>query len=95
MSKTNFTKGPWVYGDASDNGQYVWDPKGERIVAEAYPDEHQDFEANAHLIAAAPEMYEAIEQTLVEIEFFGDDLHNKLHSVSLLREVLAKARGEK
>ena len=110
MNKSNkptYTSGPWEVGDDSVTGRYVYDPKGERIVAEAYPDEHQDYEANARLIAAAPEMLEALERTV----FYYETLRKKFslaegypdpsgiienldHMIPHLKAVIAKARGE-
>ena len=62
MSKAKYTPGPWFVDESSTHGQYVSkrDGNGAFIVAETYPDENQDFEANAALIAAAPEMLEQI-----------------------------------
>lgn len=47
--------------------------------------------ANAHLIAAAPELYEALEMMLKMVEFggFGKDA-----AMDTARSALAKARGE-
>jgi hypothetical protein len=100
--KNKFTPGPWVYGDASENGQYIWDPKGERIVAEAYPDWDQDFEANAHLIAAAPEMYALLLKNLNEWKQY--DMANddngatgkaRIKLMKDIQKLLVKARGGK
>lgn len=100
MSKTKFTPGPWTVGDASECGYYVWDPQGERIVAEAYPDYNQDFEANAALIAAAPEMLEALELMLESFGIMRAAGVNVLGFDSAVEarvkahNAIAKARGE-
>lgn len=57
-----------------------------------------EFEANAHLIAAAPDLYEALEKILRECgdEMSDGYLANFVHSdkASVARAALAKARGE-
>ena len=63
-----YTPGPWTY----DGICYIWGPKGEMIADDGIPDEQEmetirlrgvgaalPMEANAHLIAAAPELLEA------------------------------------
>ena len=64
MSETKFTPGPWaiVFGTSivTNRGGAVADCVG------AHPYEEQ--KANAALIAAAPEMYEALESALATIE---------------------------
>lgn len=53
-------------------------------------------DANAHLIAAAPEMYEAIEKTLLALDgLIKIDTKNELKEARILMiKALAKARGE-
>ena len=59
--------------------------------------------ANAHLIAAAPEMYESIESDVIRLEFdlaqLGDGFANVAEEINaelnVKRKLLAKARGEK
>lgn len=98
MSK--HTPGPWVVGDYSDFGQYIWDPKVQRIVAETYPDEHQDFEANACLIAAAPELLEIAKLILKEWNAPTDgvargELIGRLSQYAIeARKVIKKAEGK-
>lgn len=103
MSEVKFTKGPWVV----DNGACVYcDDATGSIVAEC-----QDFlyvykggkeeSANAHLIAAAPDMYEEIAH---DIKLLKREAQNYvLGSYELLavnaridkkQKLLAKARGE-
>jgi hypothetical protein len=60
MSK--YTPGPWVITDSKS--EIVWsEPRRHRIVVMSLPDDlkknQKEMEANAHLIASAPELLEA------------------------------------
>lgn len=99
MSKTKFTPGPWkliphtedkrltsVIGksDLSFHGQFVCN------IATISP-EHEVEQANAALIAAAPEMYQFIESV------FNSAIHPEAFEVlqEQAKQVLAKARGDR
>lgn len=92
MSEAKFTKGPWV---AISNGSYFnIGPANEDSIVPVYPDVcigvmHHD-EANAYLIAAAPEMYEMLE----DFKDFAISQGWKRSIVTAAEEILAKARGE-
>ena len=68
---TQFTKGPWDYKLTGDGkririGLGMFDGPNGYDVAEVYSDDvteetYVEAQANAHLIAAAPELYEALE----------------------------------
>jgi hypothetical protein len=94
MSETKFTPGPWEWdGNVWDYNPVFEAPwlEGEdgRIVLRGQIT--CSSEANAHLIATAPELYVALEYVLnvcPAIDPSGEDAHEKA------RAVLAKARGE-
>lgn len=84
------TPGPWEVGDLDRNGQRV--VRGEMEVATCWhhclgPLEPV-MEANARLIAAAPDGLEAVERCL---EHYSDAL--PVHMVEEFRAFAAKARG--
>lgn len=92
---SEFTKGPWT---AINNGYFFqisipWETNGEvdkycRNIASAYHNE-----ANANLIAAAPDMYEALETVCgacVYVKLAGE----KCCEYCVIRKALRKARGE-
>jgi hypothetical protein len=102
MSETKFTPGPWSAVNVGTKDEPMMSVKASRISGRqlrhevaicATGDSPQEMEnANAHLIAAAPELYEALDA------LFGgvDDgkitvTPSKIHSA---RAALAKARGE-
>lgn len=91
MSETKFTKGEWrrsisangcnhVKCDGRRNGGYI-------IASTCGSDEA----ANAHLIAAAPEMYDLLER-LTDHNNCKKDI---IHLLGEADNLLAKARGEK
>jgi len=101
MSETKFTPGPWevrlddsTFGpklEIHQEGAENRVPICERDLG-FNDDVDEESKANAHLIAAAPEMYEAIEGLLNVIsETRGEDARQ---AVIKANEVLAKARGD-
>ena len=73
------TPGPWTARKAPERNAYAWDVEGAQgtvptIARMALVDRVSEVEANAHLIAAAPAMYEAL---LAIIDCV--DLDNKHH----------------
>lgn len=91
MASETFTKGPWVVqSDAPTGYLYVvagaW-PTGETIC-------DRPSKANATLIAAAPDMYEALtklrSQYAAPLHYSGDLRHALVEADA----ALAKARGE-
>ena len=99
MSEAKFTKGEWEAVDGTKIGEQVLfvhvptlDSKGKvvcrltRVVDTHIPLNEQDI-ANAHLIAAAPEMYSALESIVMEWDLDPSD-------IDWIESLLAKARGE-
>lgn len=85
MTDTKFTPGPWRRGQTGNLRIYGPDGMGEHsgVVAEVKSKNgHQT--ANAHLIAAAPDLYEALEEVIAATGY----------SNGKARAALAKARGE-
>lgn len=99
----SFTKGPWevkpeefnrpyirIRGTALGGKYKIANVLGLSKDGELYGDD-EETRANAHLIAAAPELYEALEKISVAIQ------HNTLDqyaAMMIIKELLAKARGE-
>lgn len=99
MSDTKFTPGPWRYTKAAPSGDRGIHAEGTGIFAEAYADIRHagennaaEAEANAHLIAAGPDMYAALNGLLNEPTNAPDYLPSRLWDAA--RAALAKARGE-
>lgn len=107
MSETKFTPGPWEVTDAfgpNPDGSGVSEPeKGVLVCSGTGYFGREGLKANLNLIAAAPEMYEELQECASLLAFLvrhlegrmGEgaltDMHLKAESAF---EVLAKARGE-
>lgn len=102
MSETKHTPGPWVkdYGNTTWHIKSIANPiEGTPTVAVYHGAKsltESEKEANAHLIAAAPELYEALEDALKVInECIPDVCDVPVPGVApKIRNALAKARGE-
>lgn len=93
MNEVKFTKGPWA---AISNGSYYdIGPKNDCSTIPIYPSVcigvQLERKADAHLIAAAPEMYEMLEHVM-KCAAIQD---NELIEAEEIRNLLAEARGEK
>ena len=89
-NETNWTPGPWHSGGYPT----ISAGTGKGMVAkvlERYMD-RAEREANANLIALAPELYEVLENIVTELEETG--CQGELDSYPQARTALAKARGE-
>lgn len=90
MTEPKFTPGPWkvIESGVVAEGRFVI----ARIYLDPLKEENAAIEesvANAHLIAAAPELYEALETCLLYGAMTGDDW-----VIFKAETALAKARGE-
>lgn len=108
MKKEKFTPGPWSKQKKFNGLQYFINTPIGSLLAEVHsmfiekqiPVEldFEEMEANAALIAAAPDLYEAINMAITEIESYtdfkvsGPDSENPV--INRLYEALARARGE-
>ena len=112
MSAPQFTPGPWLLDgqtayalDESGNcNRFSVRPQGGFVFRSASPDDdgtrtsEAELSADAYLIAAAPELYEAAERALESMECAGivhiGDLFAGAPVLATLKAALAKARGE-
>lgn len=83
--KTKWTQGPWV-----ELGGDVW---ADGSLVAGVPGDNPNARANAHLIVAAPELYDALEWCvrIMRGHMEGLALHPEW---TLAHSALAKARGE-
>ena len=101
MSKPAFTPGPWrVYRTATGFVMGIGDDSGDGITDGRFAlwrGHDDEAEANARLIAAAPDMYEALKLAYRNFEGFGGtDGHDKANeALPIIRAAIAKATGDK
>jgi len=94
MSK--HTPGPWeIEGHYHFGYRWISGPEHSQLAQVVWCMEYEDrspsCEANAHLIAAAPELLEALENLLKVHEGEGGTQH---HAGDMARAAIAKAKGE-
>ena len=105
MSKTKHTPGPWTANFNDYTKPYVEILNGDNLVIAQIPDGEiirgdttilgiENIEANIDLIAAAPDMYEALECACDQycIGYTGNGLVKCEDCI--IRKALRKARGE-
>ena len=101
MSETKFTPGPWFIADMNDEewdtfvarqnygrSETIWNGTSQIADAWCWDDEisESEFAANSNLIAAAPDLYEALEMCL--------EINGYQYARQKIEAALAKARGE-
>ncbi|MCG7598834.1 hypothetical protein MHM84_03485 [Halomonas sp. McH1-25] len=95
MSEQKWTPAPWQAATDMPGAWVIWrGVPAEAVLAELYSDDmgyEHNAEANAHLMAAAPDMAAAIQLFIDSLE--GRDVHPE-EAIGALRASLAKARGE-
>lgn len=88
MSK--FTPGPWKIGAPPPNGEQTIGAQQGLMVAVATTGSGVPTEANARLIAAAPDLLEALIDAVCALECCGKDYP----AAEKARAAIAKARGD-
>lgn len=96
MSENKFTKGPWMVDlFLSDNEHFVINipnKDGVAFIERHVSGKDQEDLPNAHLIAAAPEMYEALKQIRILMgQIEGKATTQSFEAASIIAKVLAKA----
>ena len=96
MNSTKFTKGPWKIKE-HDMGEFIYCSQGYPL---ALPCDRPEHNANSHLIAAAPDLYEALNEltdryvNMVDSGYCGYWDPRKDEEIINARATLSKARGE-
>lgn len=107
MSETKFSQGPWRVDPEGINGWVVCGTKIEEPPEDPFwsarlgtlslnRGHSEKLRSTAYLIAAAPDLYEALVGVMAEIAFLGDEEHyfGTTERFDAARAALAKARGE-
>ena len=93
MSKEKFTKGEWSISHDNDHvGEYI--NVGMAQLYNSYHDTEQSEQNahDAHLIAAAPDMYRMLNDMAIYLKSDGNGCFD--NTVGVIDKLLAKARGE-
>jgi len=89
------TQGPWEYGEDCDNEWYFAAASNPNVqLGWVCPNEESTQEANARLIAAAPELLEALKDLEAGYERLKDQGYPVSDCQKQARAAIAKARGE-
>lgn len=95
---TKWTKGPWAATTRRGSWDWVvYKPGTQHEICQTFHDgtpENKRGEAHAHLIAAAPDLYEALESLVGLAEMQGGNLHQYAAAIKDAKGVLARARNE-
>jgi len=87
------TKGPWLLQKSTIyvmKPEYEWVATTNRIIG-GMPEDREKEEANARLIAAAPDLLEAAEMVAIDLE---NAVGNRETMAACLRAAINKAKGE-
>ena len=92
-----WTKGPWEVGEPDENDQAIVRSESIEIATcwhHCVGAIEKEMHANAHLIAAAPDLYIALEAICDELLNGGTEVDACLIAVHGARAALRKARGD-
>lgn len=97
MSAAKHTPGPWTYQENSDAYTHIVRGPTNSLICQLAQSTHVEIEANARLIAAAPELLEALikaDQLFRDIGFIAEADRVRPGSLgSEIRAAIAKATG--
>ena len=91
------TPGPWIYYDDPDAvfwGEIRSAAEGGNFALIAHQPDGDDREADFVLMAAAPDLLEALEAALPELEMAARFALAKVSVGEMVRAAIAKAKGE-
>ena len=95
--KEKFTPGPWEGGYGLLDGGYlgIWKSGSETVVARISPTDREtdEYKANAHLIAAAPDMYAVLTELEESVDYWSE-YDVPIGIIDQIRAAISKARGE-
>jgi hypothetical protein len=94
-TKNKHTPGPWIVGGVTANGGVVIMNDNTRPVAVVETcDDLEKRDVDATLIAAAPELLEALETAIADWDWDCSERTLNEETVIKMRSAIAKAKGE-
>ncbi len=97
MRMTNFTPGPWETNDLGKGNAVIVQPVDTSLPPICFVDRQPNVFDNANLIAAAPEMYEALNDAQEELRLIRMKDTNAVYDPTVrirIEIALAKAEGK-
>ena len=100
MSEPKFTPGPWQWSMVSGDYRTLVNEELDTIIDSAGTEDmwlcSENIDANASLIAAAPELFELLKEALEDWDEtnFDEEYPYRIDWADKARAALAKARGE-
>jgi hypothetical protein len=93
MKNTQYTPAPWKIGVRQPSSdKFIYGPSGEEVAdCDRLFNTPQENLANARLIAAAPELLEALQAAEIAIESYSGGESSDLETI---RAAISKATGE-
>ena len=88
-----FTPAPWERRLFSGDSSGVWSPSSGKAVAFVDGRNEDEIQANARLIAIAPELFEACQLLIAHCDKYPP-MGDSIWSVQLIRKAIAKATRE-
>lgn len=92
--KTKHTQGPWLSSLDRENGLFLLSSAKNEMIGMAVGQNQETDQANANLIAAAPEMYEALKYISEVLECECSKVNPKVCMACTASIVVAKAGGK-
>jgi len=94
-----YTKGPWEINNPQHRRKLIMASNVDHgCVAEVFEhssgDEPETVEANAHLIASAPDLLRAVEYLLENAVYNTEHGNDSVNAIKAAKQVVAKAKGE-
>ena len=99
-NKAQFTPGPWKAMPDRSRNMFAWSVEGAKGVVPTIArlsliDACEEIEGNAHLIAAAPAMYEALKEWCDYYAAYNPIRDKRIEPfIQLTRKALAQAEGK-
>ncbi len=87
------TEGKWKIHKTNKSSCHIYvGSEGNEVILAAV--QNQDFKANAHLIAAAPDLLAACEMMVSGLNNLNDDANDEIHAAEILMTAaIAAAKG--
>ena len=94
MDEHKWTQGPWIASAPMTGIGHMVCKLSSSWCVKSYQKPSTDASPDAHLIAAAPELYEALEEAAKVLKYVVEEYRGYAELLHKSNAALAKARGE-